>query len=157
MLNSDALFSDQCCSAAVPSMNLTKAPVFSPSEDHTSDFFQLRSLDMLPAEGLSEGEFWGLFSRCAVRKNFMTTRTIPYHRCPIPSGQYIFNFTRRHSTCSKADIYSQILRAANPTRRPLKILTSYGFLMFTTPARLQALPRMFLGKFFTHAWNVVDI
>ena len=73
-------------SIAMPSMDLTKAPVFSPSENHMSAFFQLRSLDLLPAKGLSEDEFWRLFSKCAICHNFMTTRTIPYHRCPI-SGQ----------------------------------------------------------------------
>lgn len=70
-------------------MNLAKAPIFSPSENHTSDFFQLRSLDLLPADGLGEDEFWHLFSRCAVCHNFMTTRTIPYHRCPN-SGKLVF-------------------------------------------------------------------
>lgn len=78
--------------AAISTVNLAKVPVFSPSENHTSAFFQLRSLDLLPAEGLSEGEFWRLFSRCAVCQNFMTTRTIPYHQCSI-GGELLYNLT----------------------------------------------------------------
>ena len=73
---------DQCIWPTAPLyLDLTKAPIFSPSESHTSEFFKLRSLDLLPAEGLSEDEFWQLFSRCEVCQNFMTTRTIPYHQC----------------------------------------------------------------------------
>ncbi len=63
-------------------MDLTRVPTFNPSEVHISNFSKLRSLDLLPAMGLAEEEFWTVFSRCRDCKNFMTTRTIPYHTCP---------------------------------------------------------------------------
>lgn len=70
-------------------MNLAKAPTFIPSEDHVSAFSQLRSLDLLPAIGLAAENFWDLFSRCQLCQNFVTTRTIPYHKCPA-NGQSLF-------------------------------------------------------------------
>ncbi len=68
-------------------MNFRNAPVFDPSEDYITDFSKLRSLDLLPALGLAEDEFWSVFSRCKICLNFITTRTIPYHVCPSSSGQ----------------------------------------------------------------------
>lgn len=66
----------------VKAMNLTMALTFIPSEGHITAFSQLRSLDLLPAYGLAEDEFWSLFARCGLCQNFVTTRTIPYHVCP---------------------------------------------------------------------------
>ncbi len=66
------------------------APSFYPSNDHTTDFSQLQSLDMLPAQGLAEIDFWKLFSKCRSCLHLMTTRTIPYHVCSI-SGQHHFS------------------------------------------------------------------
>lgn len=72
-------------------MNLAVAPTFVPSKDHETAFSQLRSLDLLPALGLAEDEFWNLFSRCGLCQNFVTSRTIPYHTCPA-SGQLLIKF-----------------------------------------------------------------
>lgn len=38
---------------------------------------------MLPAKGLAESDFWKLFSKCKSCHHLMTTRTIPYHICPV--------------------------------------------------------------------------
>ncbi len=72
-------------------MDLKKAPTFDPSEVHISNFSKLRSLDLLPAMGLSEEEFWTVFSRCKECLNFMTTRTVPYHICPT-KGELLLSF-----------------------------------------------------------------
>lgn len=69
-------------------INTQRVPIFSPSDDRTSAFSQLLSLDMLPARGLPEVIFWQLFSKCGTCSNFMTTRTVPYHVCTTTtSGQ----------------------------------------------------------------------
>ncbi len=65
-------------------LDLQLAPTFNPSDNRTSTFSQLLQLDMLPAKGITEAEFWKLFSKCAVCSNFMTTRTVPFHVCPSP-------------------------------------------------------------------------
>ena len=64
---------------------MQRAPIFDPSDDRTTTFSQLMSLDMLPARGLPEINFWQLFSKCRICSNFMTTRTVPYHSCATPS------------------------------------------------------------------------
>lgn len=71
-------------------MDITKAPTFIPSQDHVSAFSQLRSLDLLPANGLAIDEFWSLFSRCQLCQNFVSTRTVPYHRCPADGQPLLF-------------------------------------------------------------------
>lgn len=63
-------------------MDLRQATTFDPTKNHTTSFFELHSLDMFPGLGLSENDFWALFSKCAACGNYMTTRTIPYHLCP---------------------------------------------------------------------------
>lgn len=78
--------SDQSLDAS--HVNIHMAPSFNPSPLYTTPFSQLLSLDWLPAYGLSEEEFWKLFSRCRQCFNFMTVRTIPYHVCPARAGQF---------------------------------------------------------------------
>lgn len=63
-------------------MDVRRAPSFDPSQKHVTSFSLLRSLDLFPALGLAPADFWTLFSRCQMCNHYMTTRTIPYHRCP---------------------------------------------------------------------------
>lgn len=62
-------------------MDPLQAPAFDPMAKRVSSFSKLRSLDLFPALGLAASDFWPLFSRCLVCRSFMTTRTVPYHRC----------------------------------------------------------------------------
>lgn len=64
-------------------IEIPKAPSFDPSKRYATSFSQLHSLDMLPARGLAESDFWKLFSKCQTCDHLMTTRTIPYHICPV--------------------------------------------------------------------------
>ncbi|KAF8956818.1 hypothetical protein BDZ97DRAFT_1925084 [Flammula alnicola] len=80
---------------AVPlarAIDFGKARMFDPSDDHISAFSQLHTLDMLPARGLTEVDFWNLFSKCRSCRHFMTTRTIPYHICPTPGTELKLTF-----------------------------------------------------------------
>lgn len=63
-------------------MNIGKVSSFDPSVHHISSFSQLHKLDTLPAQGITEVEFWNLFAKCEACSNFMTKRSIPYHLCP---------------------------------------------------------------------------
>ena len=64
-------------------IEMTKAPLFDPSKHYTTSFSQLHSLDMLPANGLAESDFWKLFSQCKSCHRLMSMRTIPFHICPV--------------------------------------------------------------------------
>lgn len=136
-------------------MDLTKAPAFVPSKRHTSAFSKLRSLDLLPAQGLSEEDFWSLFSRCRSCQHFMTTRTIPYHRCPAIRGQQPYNSFTYHFLITFCCL--QLTSASKSTRALLNICIFYGY---WTPIMLTALRvfrQMFSGQYFTSALSAADI
>ena len=78
MLNSPLLGSVSPHKFSAPFLD--SVPTFTPPPKSSSEQFHI--LDSLAAAGLPSHEFWKLFSQCCVCKNFMTTRSTDYHRCP---------------------------------------------------------------------------